>query len=388
MNNRDNLLGVLSAIYRWRKTIRNICLVTLVGSIVLSLFLKNYYQATTIFYPSSAHLANPELIFGSAGEVTDYFGTDHDLDRVAEVANSNGVVDYMIAQFHLYDHYGIDSTSKEGPNKVRETFRSLYSALKNKNDAIELNMEDVDRELAATMANAARERINALVQRLIKDNQAQLLAAYEDNMRNKENELQHLADSLAYLMGHYNIVSVGDQAQQISLQLANAEGQIIRSKAKLEVLEKNPAIPRDTIAYIKANLRAYERQRESLIRTIGGQSSDLSIKNFNEGSPKVNLIGDLHYQGRKQLSFDRERYMQIKAAFNTKISALQIVEVAETPRIKSRPKRSLIVLGAVLAAFFFSVIGVLLVDAYRSVDWREIRNQETGDRRQGTGNRS
>ncbi len=380
MNNRDNLLGVLSAIYRWRKTILNICLVTLVGSIVLSLFLKNYYQAVTVFYPSNAHLATPELIFGTAGEVTDIFGTDHDLDRVAEVANGNAVVDYMIDRFQLYQHYGLDSTSKDGPSKVRETFHSLYSALKNKNDAIELRMEDVDRELSSTMANAARERTNFLVQRLIKDNQAQLLATYEDNIRHKEVELQHLADSLSYLMSHFNLPSVGDMGEQISLQLANAESQVIRSRARLEVLEKNPAIPRDTIAYIKANLRAYESLRTSL-RNTTGNSDNMSIKNFNEGSPKINLISDLHFQARRQLSFDRERYLQIKSAFNTSMPALQIVEVAAPPRIKSRPKRSLIVLGAVLAAFLFAVIGVLMVDAYRLLDWREIRGQEAGDRR-------
>jgi len=370
MNNRDNLLGVLSAIYRWRKTIRNICLVTLVGSIIFSLLLKNYYQATTIFYPSSANLANPELIFGTSGQVVEYFGTDHDLDRMAEVANSNEVVDYMIQRFQLYNHYGIDSTSKEGPNKVREMFRGLYSALKNKNDAVEISVEDVDRDLSATMTNAARDRINFLIQRLTKDNQARLLATYENNIHTKEIELQHLADSLVYLMGHYNIISVGDQGQQLSLQLANAQGQVTRTRARLQVLERNSDIPRDTIAYLRANLRAYESQLHAL-RTAKG--SDMSIENFKEGSPKINLISDLHFQARKQLSFDRERYQQIKAAYTTDIPAVQVVEQAERPRIKSRPKRSIIVLSAVLAAFFFSVIGVLLADAYRSVDWREVR---------------
>lgn len=373
MNNRDNLLGVLSAIYRWRKTIRNICLVTLAGSIVFSLLLKNYYQATTIFYPSSANLANPELIFGSSGEVIEYFGTDRDLDRLAEVANSNEVVDYMISRFQLYNHYGIDSTSKEGPNKVREMFRSLYSALKNRNDAIELNVEDVDRALSATMANAARERINFLLQRLVRGNQERLLVTFEDNIKYKEKELQRLADSLAYLMAYYHIVSVGDQGQQLSLQLATAESQVLRGQARLDVLKGNPAIPRDTIAYITANLRAYERLRENLLRQ-GNHRDGMSLQNFNEGSPKINVISDLHYQGRKQLSFDRERYMQIKAAFATTLSAVQVVDLAEPPRIKSRPKRSIIVLSAVLAAFLFSVIGVLLADAYRSVDWQEVRD--------------
>jgi len=344
--------------------------VTLVGSIIFSLLLKNYYQATTIFYPSSANLANPELIFGTSGQVVEYFGTDHDLDRMAEVANSNEVVDYMIQRFQLYNHYGIDSTSKEGPNKVREMFRGLYSALKNKNDAVEISVEDVDRDLSATMTNAARDRINFLIQRLTKDNQARLLATYENNIHTKEIELQHLADSLVYLMGHYNIISVGDQGQQLSLQLANAQGQVTRTRARLQVLERNSDIPRDTIAYLRANLRAYESQLHAL-RTAKG--SDMSIENFKEGSPKINLISDLHFQARKQLSFDRERYQQIKAAYTTDIPAVQVVEQAERPRIKSRPKRSIIVLSAVLAAFFFSVIGVLLADAYRSVDWREVR---------------
>ena len=47
-------------------------LLTLVGSIAVSLFLKNYYQATTIFYPASPQLASPELIFGNPATRADW----------------------------------------------------------------------------------------------------------------------------------------------------------------------------------------------------------------------------------------------------------------------------------------------------------------------------
>jgi LPS O-antigen subunit length determinant protein (WzzB/FepE family) len=123
MDKQDNLLGVFQTLYRWRKAIRNICIVALLGSIGLSLLLKNYYQATTIFYPASPQLANPELMFGNTGQVTEYFGSDRDLDRLAEVANSSELIDFMIHKFKLFDHYGIDSTAKDGPSKVQKRLR-------------------------------------------------------------------------------------------------------------------------------------------------------------------------------------------------------------------------------------------------------------------------
>ncbi len=372
MQQRDNLLGVFSAIYRWRKTIRNICALTLVGSVVVSLFLYNYYKSTTIFYPSSPQLANPELIFGSTDQVTEYFGSDRDLDRMAEIANSNEVVDYMLKRFQLYEHYDIDSTDREGPYDVREEFRELYSAQKNKNDAIELSIEDTDPDMAAAMANAARGKINELGQRLIKDNQSRLLATFENNIERKTKELTILGDSLKHLQARYNIFSVSSQGEQLSMQLSNAESEIVRGRAKLEVLENNPLIPLDTIEYIKANLRASERQRQSLTST-DPQGDNLSIKTFNEGLPLVSVISDLHYQARRQLSYDMERYNQIKATFNTDIPALQVVEVATRPLIKSRPRRSVLVIASVLAAFLFSVLGVLIADAYRDTNWKEVR---------------
>lgn len=374
MSNRDNLLGVFSSIYRWRKAIRNICLITLIGSIVITLLLDNYYKATTIFYPASPELANPELIFGYTSKVTEYFGSDRDLDRLVEISVSNEVVDYMVSKFKLYDHYDIDSTSKEGPHKVRKQFRKLYSVLKNRNDAIELSIEDTDATLASTMANAARDKINMIGQRLIKSSQATLLATFEDNMSRKRTELAILGDSLNTLKKFYNIYDAGSQGEQLAENLTKAEAEIIRGRARLEILENNPLIPQDTIQYIKADVRAYEREL-SRLTSPSVKDDRLNLERFNEGLPKVSILADLHFQGRKQLSYDLERYNQIMAAYKTDIPSLQLVETAEMPRIKSRPGRTVIVLASVIAAFFFSILGALIADAYKEVNWREVRGE-------------
>jgi uncharacterized protein involved in exopolysaccharide biosynthesis len=242
---------------------------------------------------------------------------------------------------------------------------------KNKNDAIELSVEDTDPQKAADMTNATRDKINEIAQRLIKNSQERLLATFDENIKMKTAELERLGDSLRYLQARYNIYGGSEQGEQLSAQLAAAESEIVRNRARLEVLDGNPLIPRDTIEYIKANLRASERERQSLV-SPDPKNDNLTIRGFNEGLPQVAVMIDLHFQARKQLSFDLERYNQIRSAYRTDIPALQLVEAAEAPPVKSRPKRSILVLASVLAAFLFSVLGVLLAEAYRDVRWSDV----------------
>ncbi|MCC7466104.1 MAG: hypothetical protein IT261_07540, partial [Saprospiraceae bacterium] len=101
MTNRDTLLGVIGTIYRWRKALRNVCLIALLGSIGIALSMDNYYESTTIFYPANQDLSKPEMIFGAMTKVTEYFGTDRDVDRLLEIASSNELADYMIDRYKL-----------------------------------------------------------------------------------------------------------------------------------------------------------------------------------------------------------------------------------------------------------------------------------------------
>ncbi|MDO8368353.1 MAG: hypothetical protein Q7T20_16245 [Saprospiraceae bacterium] len=372
MSNRDNLLGVLGTIYRWRKALRNACLIALVGSIGIALWMDTYYKANTIFYPSNQDLSKPELIFGAMSKVTEYFGTDKDVDRLLEIASSNELVDYMIGRFGLFNHYDIDSSSHEGRYWARLKFRNLYVVQKNRNDAIELTIEDTDPQMASDMANAAREKIDEIAQRLTKNNQAQILASYDSNIKRKTTELMRLGDSVRDVQLQYNIYSGGEQGEQLSEQLTRAENDIARNRARLEVLDGNPLIPLDTIEYIKANLRGATRQREMLL-SHSSKNGPLSIRDYNEGIGKVSIANDLHNQARKQLSFDLERYNHILAAYNTNIPSIQIVEMAEPPLMKNRPRRSIIVVGAVMAAFLFTLFAAFLADAYRDVNWKELQ---------------
>ena len=53
-----------------------------------------------------------------------------------------------------------------------------------------------------------------------------------------------------------------------------------------------------------------------------------------------------------------------------------LVEDAMLPLVKSRPFRTLIVLAAVFITFFFTVVGILLYEAYGDMDWKAIYRGE------------
>ncbi len=363
MKNNDNLLDVLKTLFKWRKQIIYVCGIAVVGAIVISLFLPNYYQATTTFLAVSPDQAKPESLFGNGQLRTEYFGNENDIDRLMTIAESSELVNFLVDSFNLYEHYEIDTSQAKAAFKVREKFFSLYEVQKTKRDAIELSIEDKDKELAARMANAAREKIDQIARRLIMEGLEKTIESYRDNIQNKEQQLRYLSDSLITYRKEYGIYSIVGQSEALPTQVSEAEALLVRSRSKLEALKGTRGIPQDTIRYLQATVRGLEEEYNSL--------ADRMDK-FNTGLSKVGIFERQYIEANQTLSEDQERLKQALATYNSYIPAVLIVEKAQVPVVKSRPRRSIIVLAAAAIAFLFSLIGVLLFDTYSDVNWREV----------------
>ncbi|MFK7933005.1 MAG: hypothetical protein AB8G22_05805 [Saprospiraceae bacterium] len=365
MNQKDNLLGVLETLFKWSKSIMWVCGIALIGSIVISLFLTTYYQATTVFFAASPDVAKPEQIFGTSTKDMDYYGNENDIDRILTISESNELLEFLIQKFNLYEHYDIDSTHVKAPDKVKKALLKLYEVEKTKRDAINVSVEDEDPELAANMANTAREKIDEIARRMIKASQQKLINTIDNNLKTKEEQLNVIGDSLMTARQRYNIYNTDSQSEALAQLTISTRSKLTATRARLASLEKNKSVRRDTIAYIQAAVIGLEQQAADL---------ELNLKQFNSGMAKVDVLNRQHVEASVQMSEDQERFKQIQAAYNSEVSAVILVEKAQVPVVKSRPMRSLIVIGAVMIAFLFSVIGVLLLDSYKDVDWKKIVN--------------
>lgn len=362
MNNKDNLLGVIETIFKWKKHILWTCGATAVLAAIVALILPVYYEATTTFYAASPDLATPEAIFGESAQAPDYYGTDGDMDRLLSIAKSEELASFMIDSFNLYEHYDIDPDSPKGPYAVRLKFNKHFDAIKTKYDAIELSIEDEDKELAAEMTNVARERISHIGQQIIKNSQLKLLKVFEDNISQKTVELDSLNANLKRVRETYGVYNTIAQSESLAELVAKAESKLFNAQAKLEALAGNSRF-RDSTTILRARIKGYENQLLKL---------NERLNSFNQGMAQVEVLKDIQQEAGEKLGEDKEHYKQIKAAYGTDFPTLHLLEAARVPIIKSRPKRTLIVAGATAVAFIFSIIGILLFDTYKDVNWREI----------------
>ncbi len=370
MANKDNLISVVGTLLRYRRPILWGTILTAIGTMLITYFLlDNMYKATTTFYPLSSDVFKPEQMFGISTKDMDYFGAENDVDRLLTIGQSGDMYNFLIKKFDLYKHYKIDTTSERAPIKVREALEKLYAVKKTKTNAIEVSVEDKDRVLAAEMANAARDKIDEIAQRIVREVQMNQIRGFEESFLQKERLMSVIGDTLSMMRERYGVIDPQNQTESVTKSSVEARSNFTRSRAKFEAMKGISSLSQDTLAMQGATVKGYEEELKENIEMM---------KRYNLGFNKVSLMKEMYEQERNQLGRDKQRYLQLKVTYATRIQALKTIESASVPIDKSRPKRMIITLSVTLIAFVLLFIGALLADNYRDVDWSEIMGSENG----------
>lgn len=360
MSNSDSLLSLLSIVKKWFKAIFIVCTLAVIGTIAVSLNMDNYYKSTTTFYAAHSDLAKPSPIGGFEIDI-DYYGIDADVDRILSIANSLELANTLIQEFDLATHYEIKTATPKGKYKVLERFNKLFTAQRNKLDAIEISMEDTEPEMATKIANRARDLVSNFAQRLVKESQELLITKYEDNITLKENELDSLIGKIEEEKANYGIYDTENQGQVLAEMLSNTQANSIFLDAKISNFEKRGL--QDSVSYYKALKTSITNQVNRINRQISKYSKGVSrVINLEQEQEEFGL----------QLSLDKERYKQLKSAKASSFSSIHLVEKAEIPLIKSRPKRSILVIASGLISLFFSLLAAVVVEKLRSINWKAL----------------
>lgn len=363
--NKSHLLDVLRVFFKWKRPILIFTGAAAIISVVASLLLPNYYQAETIFYAASPDLQSPATIFGDSNKDLEFFGEGEDRDRLLQAANSNDLFNYMVQTFHLYQHYDIDSTQLKAPYKMRKRFAKHFKVIKNERDAIVLSVEDKDRELAAKMANTARDKVNEIGNKLLRGSQKQIIESFRQQIEQKEKILKNIADSMAVYRTKYGIFDAKYQSKVIAELTPKLNANLAREKVFLKMFQQQGI--RDSIRVYKTKIAATEQQIKSLSNETKGSS-------FSTGISKLKQLEAVERTMSQELAEERVKYEKYKAAFLVPKPALFVQDIAEVPVVKSRPKRSFIVLGVTFLAFLISLLGVFVLEYNKDVDWKSIKN--------------
>ena len=363
-----NLLDVVASVWRWRKQILILTVVVCLTTIVVSLFLPNYYTASCTFVP-----ANEDKDLFSKEKQNGMYGDEEAVDRAIIFANSAPLVEYMVKEFKLDQRYNISAASPKGESKVSKRFKKLYNVKKNDHGGIEISMQDTDPQMAAKMLNAAIAKIDALYKQATQPNKDLMLKTYETALENKRKELKSNGDSLFVLRKKYAVFDVKTQGELLSTLLVETESQLAESAAKLEAYKRSGR--QDSIANLTAKVQGLNKKLEILNSKSDSVNSSISINAFNEGREMIMYYDAQNYSINNDIAEILQEYTRFKAQATSNTSSIITLEPVQVPKIKSYPVRSIMVLAAAFLSIMIGLIAALVFDLNKRIDWKEVLNK-------------
>lgn len=250
MNKEFNLVEVVRTLLKWKWHIVTITVLGIIASVLLTIFvMKPYYQSFALVYPTNQSAADRSALFSNEGNAvvdgSSYYGTKHDANRILTIASSSLLVNYIIQEYNLVNHYE-NQNKKYSYSDTYEEFMKNYSVYKTDKDAVRINLIDTDKELAATIVNDIVATIEYETSKPIKANKEKLKVSFETNLKAKEKELEAKAKalremksgSIAYDLARdeYNVVK--DEYKDLKSLTAQYTMAAAQEMPGIEIIEK------------------------------------------------------------------------------------------------------------------------------------------------------
>lgn len=322
-NELDNeRLNLLSFIWLKRKIILIMCLLAFVSSLTISFFIKPLYRSTAVVFPTASNSVTFSDQRNSKSSAVD-FGEEEHAEQLIQILKSAKIKDKIVAEFDLYNHYGIGKNDPHKKYKLNLTYEGLISFSRTKFNSIAIDVLDQDPKIAANIANKIVELIDTVKNEILSERAIPAFKINETNINLLKEDLESTLDELDSLT-----------------QLGVVTVEVRKYLAQAYVNAKNEQDRRFLKNQIDVNQKLGERfDALELIR-----------------NDKVSRINNFSFS-----------YQQAKADMSSLFTQKFIVEKASVSDKKDSPKKSIIVLLSVLGTLFFMIFLLLIVEKFKEI---------------------
>jgi len=207
--------------------------------------------------------------------------------------------------------------------------------------------------LSYQMTMASTDFIDYAASGQWKKSQQKLLDSYTAKIVESESDIFMINDSLSQLKKKYGIFDLTNQSEILLTQQSSLDTRKISVQSKLNsnLVKNNP----DSLDFYSSLKQGLDQQLSAI---------NAKIQQFNSGFNEIASLERQQIQMTNQIAIDKERRAQLQASFDSPVSGIIRIEEAELPVYKSRPKRSIYVLGAFVLSFFLMSMYAIIHDTY------------------------
>jgi uncharacterized protein involved in exopolysaccharide biosynthesis len=323
----------------------------------ISFLIPPTYTAVTRILPpvqqQSTSAALAAQLSSLAGLVGPAAGIKNPADQYVALIKSRTVFDAMIKRFKLKDLYEVrylDDARKELENRTRV-------AAGVKDGLVSIEVDDHDPERAAGMANAFVEELRNLSKTLAITEAGQRRLFFEEQLMQAKDNLTN--SEIALQASGVSEAALRTLPQSALESLARLKAQITAQEIKL-------ASMRTFMTDSNPEFRLAVRELAALRDELAKSEKSSPVKALNNGAEYITKYRDFKYHETLfELMAKQYEFARLDEAREGAV--IQVVDVAQPPERKSKPKKALITVVATLAVFFVTVLLVFVRQAFRNL---------------------
>lgn len=375
------IMDLLLTFAKYKKLLILLPITSAILAVVVSFMLPSVYQANTKLLPpqqaQSGAAALLSQLGGVASAAAGIAGIKSGNDVYVSMLKSRTVADILVSKFDLKRTYDTDSQEK-----ARRFLEERTMITTGKDGLIVVAVEDERREVVAKLANGYVDELVKLTRVLALTEAAQRRVFFEQQLILAKDNLSSAEATLKSSIETHGVISVDGDSRAIMETAAKLRAQISAKEIELNsmaafVTENNPQFQRASEELRSARAELFKIQNGR----SGEYADGVTDKSKNIGLEAIKVLRDVkYYQMLYELLAKQYEVARLDEAKDPSI--IQVLDPAVEPERRIAPKRALIVLLAVGAAFVLALILAVLLEEKRkalnvpeqAAEWEQLKS--------------
>ena len=326
---------------------------------IISLFLSNWYRASTTILPpqrDTLNLGMASSLLGAASGISSSFSLPlmaTPSDVYAVILKSRTVTEVVVEKENLMAAYGIKS--KEAA--IKELV-SRVSVNVTPEGLISLSYEDRDRNRTADVANRFVQELDRVNRETSTSKAKNARVFIEERLAQTQKDLNLAEENLKRFQEENKTLVLDEQMKSAIEKAADLKAEMVSSEIELNVLSKTMSPSHPQIASLRSRVNEIKRQLGVL--ELGNQEEKPENKTvldiaFNQvPSLSLQLARLIREVKIQETVFEllTQQYEQYKIEENKDTPTVQILDRAVPPEKRAKPRRAFLVgISGILSLF-------------------------------------
>lgn len=328
----------------------------------VALLLPNTYTAETVIMPPQKEQSAASMLLGQFEPLAAVAGADLSLknpnDLYITLLRSRTIADRLTGRFRLSDVYRTTRASD-----TRAKLHSISHFSSGRDSLIRIEVEDVDPNRAASIANAYVSELSMQNRKMAAADATQRRAFIEKRLAEEKASLAHAENVMKRTQQQAGVIDVGAQAQVAIVSLSQLRAQIAASEIALDRLKLGAAADNPAVIQAAAEISAMRTQLRNATTSSGQHGPRFAASEIPAAA--LDYVRSLREVKYHELLFEllSKQYEAAKIDESKSVPDLHVIDSAVPPDKKSGPHRTRIVLaGAIFAVLLTAAFTYLLAD--------------------------